>query len=76
MKTEIVRPNAAAIIEFDDGSKPKLSGYLWEDESHGSELSSKQNKITLPSEKGKHIIEIPAEWAKGEASYTFVVEVQ
>jgi hypothetical protein len=76
MNAEVVKPNSVVKIEFSDGSNPQISGYLWVDEKKDEELPSQHQQLTLPSEKGEYIIEIQAEWSKGESSYTFIVEVQ
>lgn len=76
MKAEIIQQSSLANIEFNDGSQPQLHAYMWEEENRGEALLVNQRQITLPSEKGKYIIEIHAEWTNGDSSYTFVVEVQ
>jgi len=76
MKAKIVEQSSVANIEFNDDSQPQLHTYLWEEEKRGEELPLNQHQITLPSEKGKYVIEISAVWLNGDASYTFVVEVQ
>lgn len=76
MKAKIVEQSSVANIEFNDGSQPQLRAYLWEEEKRGAELPLNQHQIILPSEKGKYVIEINAEWSNGDSSYTFVVEVQ
>ncbi|MGE7763439.1 hypothetical protein [Peribacillus sp. NPDC097895] len=76
MKAKIVEQSSVANVEFNDGSQPPLQAYLWEEEKRGEELPLNQHHITLPSEKGKYVIEINAKWSNGDSSYTFVVEVQ
>lgn len=76
MKAKIVEQSSVANVEFNDGSQPQLQAYLWEGEKRGEELPLNQHYITLPSEKGKYVIEINAKWSNGDSSYTFVVEVQ
>ncbi|MFJ5621614.1 hypothetical protein ACIQD3_02565 [Peribacillus loiseleuriae] len=76
MKAEIIEQSSLANIEFNDGSQPQLHAYLWEEEKRGEALLVNQREITLPSEKGKYIIEIHAEWTNGDSSYILVVEVQ
>ncbi|MFJ8244771.1 hypothetical protein [Peribacillus asahii] len=76
MKAQIVEQSSVANIEFTDESQPQLYAYLWEEEKRGAELPLNQHQIILPSEKGKYVIEINAEWSNGDSSYTFVVEVQ
>lgn len=76
MEAKILKQNSVVDVEFSDGSQPQLQAYLWENEARGKELSLKEAQITLPSQTGKHVIEIIAKWPNGDASYTFVVEVQ
>ncbi|WP_141992578.1 hypothetical protein [Bacillus sp. B4EP4a] len=76
MKAKIVEQSSVANVEFNDGSQPQLQAYLWEGEKRGEELPLNQHHITLPSEKGKYVIEINAKWSNGDSSYTFVIEVQ
>ncbi|KAB7709055.1 hypothetical protein F9802_02700 [Bacillus aerolatus] len=76
MKAKIVEQSSVANIKFNDGSQPQLHAYLWEEEKRGEELPLNQHQITLPSEKGKYVIEINAVWSNGDSSYTFVIEVQ
>ncbi|MFC4559281.1 hypothetical protein ACFO3D_13865 [Virgibacillus kekensis] len=72
----VVEPGSVATITFTDGSNPKLEAYLWKQEERAEKLYVNQSIVTLPSKKGEHIIEIMAEWPKGEASYTFIIEVR
>lgn len=76
MKAKIVEQRSVANVAFNDGSQPQLQAYLWEGEKRGEELPLNQHHITLPSEKGKFVIEMNAQWPNGDSSYTFVVEVQ
>lgn len=39
------------------------------------EIEQNANQITLPSNKGKYIYEVLAEWKSGTISYIFVVEI-
>lgn len=66
--------NSGADVAFSDGSEPQVHAYVWEGEQRGKELSWKHDQLSLPSEKGKYVIELSAEWLNGEASYTFVIE--
>ncbi|WP_028391979.1 hypothetical protein [Bacillus cihuensis] len=75
MKAEIIDQSSLANIEFNDGSLPQLQAYIWEEENRGEALLVNQHQITLPSKKGKYVIEIYAEWTNGDSSYTFVVDV-
>jgi uncharacterized protein YfaS (alpha-2-macroglobulin family) len=76
MKAKIVEQSSVANVEFNDGSQPQLQAYLWEGEKRGEGLPLNQHHITLPSEKGKYVIEINAKWSNGDSSYTFVIEVR
>jgi hypothetical protein len=76
MEARIVPQGSIANIKFSDTSKPQLNVYLWEEEKRGKELSLIRNQLTLPSQIGRYVIEIFARWSNGEASYTFVVEIQ
>ncbi|MBB6451686.1 hypothetical protein HNQ94_000107 [Salirhabdus euzebyi] len=76
LDTTIIEPNSVADVKFSDSSNPYISGYLWENEKRGKKLVSKKQNLTLPSENGKHIIEIEAEWENGNSSYVFIVEVR
>lgn len=64
-----------ATVKFIDDSQPQINAYLWEENKRGNELSLNNNQITLPTETGRHIIEILAKWPNGEASYTLVIEI-
>ncbi|MTT30721.1 hypothetical protein GMB86_01670 [Terrilactibacillus sp. BCM23-1] len=76
MKRVKIKHHTAASIQVKDHSKPKLSAYEWVSDDQRHELSVKNNALTLPNETGKHVIEITADWPNGNASYTFVVEVE
>ena len=72
---QIEKQTIAAVV-FKDGSKPVLHAYIWKQNERSAELATKDNQLVLPTEKGKHVIEITAKWPKGNASYTFVAEVK
>ncbi|WP_099157133.1 hypothetical protein [Virgibacillus ndiopensis] len=76
MAAKLVEKGSIANVKFTDGSKPQLEAYIWEEEVRGKRLSLNESKLTLPSQSGKHVIEIFANWPNGDASYTFVAEVQ
>ncbi|MBA2872209.1 hypothetical protein HNQ85_002518 [Anoxybacillus calidus] len=76
MKVKIVPQGSTANIEFSDNSEPELNVYSWKGEERTKELPLKQNQLTLPSQVGRYVIEIFARWSNGDASYTFVVEIQ
>jgi len=76
MQVKVVEPNSAATIEFSNGTNPKLHAFIWTEQGRSEELAINGNKLTLPTEKRKYVIEIIAEWPNGEASYTIVVEIK
>ncbi|WP_445487692.1 hypothetical protein [Niallia sp. 03133] len=76
LNVNLVKPNSAADVVFSDGSHPQLHAYLWEGEQRGKELAVKKQQLSLPSEEGKYVIELFAEWPNGDSSYTFVVEIK
>lgn len=67
---------SVADVRFSDHLPPTLSAYLWEEKGREKELPVNGTQITLPTKTGKYVIEVWAEWSKGNASYTFVVEVK
>ncbi|MFJ8262579.1 hypothetical protein ACIQ4I_11615 [Rummeliibacillus sp. NPDC094406] len=71
-----VVPNSTAIVKYSDGSNPTIIANLWEGQNQTKTLPVKDSEITLPSDKGRHVIEIYTEWKNGRTSYTFVVEVK
>ncbi|SNX68675.1 hypothetical protein SAMN05877753_102652 [Bacillus oleivorans] len=75
MNSKIVKESLVANIEFNDGSQPQWEAYLWGEGEIEKILSSYDKELTLPTETGRHVIEIRANWANGNASYVFVVEV-
>lgn len=70
-----VNKDSVAAISFNDRSKPELQVFLWNEKKVVKELPISGQEITLPSEKGRHVIEVRGKWSNGEASYTFAVEV-
>ncbi len=75
LKVGEVDKGSIAAISFSDESKPVLQAYLWDERSVVKDLSISEQEIILPSEMGRHIIEVRGKWSTGEASYTFVIEV-
>jgi hypothetical protein len=55
---------------------PQLSVYQWDENGKGNEITLPNDQFETPSDKGRHIYEVLAEWKNGEVSYTFVVEVE
>ncbi|WP_347553186.1 hypothetical protein ABFG93_21715 (plasmid) [Pseudalkalibacillus hwajinpoensis] len=76
MNIETVKHGEKATLNFSDDTTPKLNAYTWKDQSRSKELEVNQNKILLPSEKGKYVVEVMAHWPNGESSYTFLVEIK
>ena len=76
LKPISVIQGAPAEIQFSDKSEPQLTAYLWKEDARGKELAIDEKQLTLPSEAGEYVVEVWAEWPNGNASYTFVVEVQ
>lgn len=76
MNIETVKPGQSATLNFSDDTKPELNAYTWKDENRSKQLEVNQNKIVLPSEKGKYVVEVMARWSNGESSYTFVIDVK
>jgi hypothetical protein len=76
LKPISVIQGAPAEIQFSDKSEPQLTAYLWKEDARRKELAIDEKQLMLPSEAGEYVIEIWAEWPNGNASYTFVVEVE
>lgn len=71
-----IQSNSKGNVEFNDESEPQIQAYLWEGDIQGDELLVNDREITMPTETGRHVIEVSAQWSNGNASYTFVVEVK
>ncbi|PKG23134.1 hypothetical protein [Niallia nealsonii] len=71
-----IKQKSVGDIAFHDDSNPKIHAYIWSGTERSKELTIKNNKLTLPAELGKHVIEVETKWKKGNASYTFVVDIQ
>ncbi|MGI8313879.1 hypothetical protein [Halobacillus mangrovi] len=76
MNIETVKPGGNATLNFSDDSNPKINTYTWKDQRRSKELEVNHNKISLPSKRGKYVVEVMAHWSNGESSYTFLVEVK
>lgn len=79
LEKTIIDRNSFATINFSDGSDPQLTANSWEEvkgERRKKDLSLEGNQLKFPSKTGRYVFEIVAEWFNGDASYTFVVEVQ
>ncbi|WML44840.1 hypothetical protein [Neobacillus sp. PS3-40] len=78
LKVIKVTPGSVANIKFSDGSHPNINAYLWEGDKQGEQLQVKEDRIHIPDEPRKYVVEILATWPKGKgsASYAFVIDVQ
>lgn len=76
MDAKQIRQKSVAIIQFNNGSEPELEAYTWNEEGRETELSIDENELSLPSHKGRHVIEIRGVWPNGDASYTLVIELK
>jgi hypothetical protein len=76
MKVIRVKQDSVARIKFSDDSSPQLKVFLWEENQQAKEIPLKGTQFKIPSQPGKYVMEISAKWSNGDASYTFVVEVQ
>ncbi len=79
-KAVVLAPNTNVKIVLE--GQPSLEVYLWE-EVRQIEVPIRENKIQIPDTKGRYIYEVVANWssfgtdkAKGQVSYTFVVDVE
>jgi hypothetical protein len=55
---------------------PKISVYLWNEKGREKQLAVTGQQLSLPSETGKYIYEVFAEWSNGEISFVFVIDVK
>ncbi|MGN7175088.1 hypothetical protein BK139_08835 [Paenibacillus sp. FSL R5-0490] len=69
-----VKPDQRVKVKIEDN--PVMKVYLWNETGKEREIKMEDNQITVPSEKGKYIYEVLAQWKNGEISFTFVAEVQ
>lgn len=76
IKAVQINKKSFGLLSFKSHFPPEIHAYLWKKEDRGKELTIKNNQLTLPTEKGRHVIEIEAQWQNGDVSYTFVVEVK
>ncbi|MCA0970646.1 hypothetical protein LCM20_08610 [Halobacillus litoralis] len=65
-----------AVITFSTGKTPELSAFIWDEEGRQEELPIENDQVTLPTEPGRHVMEMFAEWENGSASYTMPVLIQ
>ncbi|WP_059170270.1 hypothetical protein [Bacillus sp. FJAT-27445] len=64
--------NVKVLIEGD----PQIDLYLWTESGREKKYPLSQNQFVTPANKGEYIFEVFSKWKNGEASYTFVVEIQ
>ncbi|WP_203249111.1 DUF3221 domain-containing protein [Sporosarcina beigongshangi] len=67
-----IKANSEAIVVIEQN--PSLSVYIWDTEQRTT-ASVKGGQITLPATSGNVIYEVVANWANGEVSFTFVVDI-
>jgi hypothetical protein len=57
-------------------NNPEITVYLWNEDERVKEITLNNHQIQVPADKGQYIYEVIGKWNNGEASYTFVVEIQ
>ncbi|WP_417898173.1 hypothetical protein ABN702_18225 [Bacillus haimaensis] len=55
---------------------PTFKVYLWNKQDREKEIELQEGKFRTPTEKGRYIYEVLAEWENGEISYTYVIELE
>ncbi|MGM0837196.1 MAG: hypothetical protein ACQEV7_13655 [Bacillota bacterium] len=55
---------------------PTITAYLWNEQDRIKEIELDEGKFRTPTEKGRYIYEVLAEWENGEVSYTYVIELE
>ncbi|WP_025025621.1 hypothetical protein [Caldalkalibacillus mannanilyticus] len=77
----VLPPQSELTIHLEGNSGIEL--YVWEDEHRGNKIPVREGKFTAPEAPGHYVFEAVATWSKwgkanarGEVSYTFVVEVE
>ncbi|MGD6830566.1 hypothetical protein ACQCT5_00290 [Sutcliffiella halmapala] len=55
---------------------PTFTVYLWNEQEREKEIVLQEGKFRTPTEKGRYIYEVLAEWENGEISYTYVIELE
>ncbi|MFT4415079.1 hypothetical protein ACLM5H_14555 [Fredinandcohnia humi] len=63
IKSISVKPNQKVDIKIEDN--PNIKIFLWTEKGRGKEIKPAANQITVPSNKGKYIYEVLAEWTNG-----------
>lgn len=68
----------SSFVQFREmDSIKKIRIYEWNTDQRGNEVKLNERlEFLLPQESGRHIYEAFVEYDKGEASYTFVVEIK
>lgn len=74
MDSIILKPDQIVTINIEEN--PQLYIYLWNENGRDKRINHSTNQIKVPSNEGKYIYEVLAKWSNGEASYTFVIEIQ
>ncbi|MBY6272234.1 MAG: hypothetical protein C6P37_08280 [Caldibacillus debilis] len=70
-----LKPGEEIIIIIE--RNPQIAVCLWNEGGMEREVEVRDgNRLTLPSNPGKYIYEVAATWPNGEASYTFVAELE
>jgi predicted small lipoprotein YifL len=55
---------------------PTITAYLRNGQDREKEIELQEEKFRTPTEKGRYIYEVLAEWENGEISYTYVIELE
>ncbi|RDU38713.1 hypothetical protein DRW41_03910 [Neobacillus piezotolerans] len=69
-----LEPNQQVKIRID--GDPKIEVYDWNEGGRGNKYELSHIQFVAPANKGEYIFEVFSKWKNGEASYTFVVDVQ
>lgn len=69
-----VWPNTEIKLKIE--GNPRSFIYLWGEDGREKEVDGSNNRITVPASAGQYIYEVLGQWANGEVSYTFVVDVK
>jgi hypothetical protein len=63
-------------VKIEIEKNPKIAIYLWDAYGRREIIDIfNGNQITVPTNPGKYIYEVFAEWSNGKASYTFVIDI-
>ncbi|MGN7117441.1 hypothetical protein [Lysinibacillus odysseyi] len=73
---EAIHTNSNQKIEIKIEEDPAIKVYLWNENGREKEIKLEDNQIVLPSDNGKYIYEVAADWPNGTISYTFVIEIR